>query len=86
MNPSYKWGLTMKQRYAYHKPFTVKFSDKCEWQNKFQPDIKGAWSDKWMGPRPIKALVQESTDGVQKGGITSALGSKPQYSRLKYGL
>jgi len=31
----------MKQRYAYHKPFTVKFPDNCEWQNKFQPDIKG---------------------------------------------
>jgi len=67
----------MKQRYAYHKPFTVKFPDKCEWQNKFQPDIKGAWSDTWMGPRPIKALVLECTNGAQKGGITSALGSKP---------
>jgi len=31
----------MKKRYAYHKPFTVKFPDKCEWQNTFQPDIKG---------------------------------------------
>jgi len=28
----------MKQRYAYHKPFTVKFPDKCKWQNKFQPE------------------------------------------------
>jgi hypothetical protein len=25
--------------YAYHKPFTVKFPDKCEWQKGFQPDI-----------------------------------------------
>jgi len=33
--------MGMKKRYAYHKPFTVKFPDKCEWQNKFQPDIKG---------------------------------------------
>jgi len=38
-----------------------------------------------MGKRPIKALVLECTDGAQKRGITSALGSKPQYSRLKYG-
>jgi hypothetical protein len=25
-------------RYAYHKPFLVKFCDKCEWQNGFKPD------------------------------------------------
>jgi hypothetical protein len=30
----------MKQRYAFHKPFMVKFPAKCKWQNKFQPDIK----------------------------------------------
>jgi hypothetical protein len=32
-------------RYAYHKPFTVKFPDKCDWQNRFNPDNKGglAW-------------------------------------------
>jgi hypothetical protein len=24
-------------RYAYHKPFMVKFPDKCEWQNRFNP-------------------------------------------------
>lgn len=28
-------------RYAYHKPFTVKFLGSCEWQNGFKPDIKG---------------------------------------------
>jgi hypothetical protein len=28
-------------RSAYHKPFTVKFPDKCEWQNGFNPDNKG---------------------------------------------
>jgi hypothetical protein len=28
-------------RYAYHKPFTVKFPDRCEWQNGFKPDIIG---------------------------------------------
>jgi hypothetical protein len=30
----------MLPRYAYHKPFTVKFPDKCEWQNGFNPDNK----------------------------------------------
>jgi ribonuclease HI len=35
----------MLLRYAYHKPFTVKFSDKCIWQNGFNLDNKGglAW-------------------------------------------
>jgi len=28
-------------RYAYHKPFTVKFPDRCEWQNGCNPDTKG---------------------------------------------
>jgi hypothetical protein len=27
-------------RYAYHKPFTVKFPDMCELQNRFNPDNK----------------------------------------------
>jgi ribonuclease HI len=30
----------MRPRYAYHKPFTVKFPDKCECQNGFNPDNK----------------------------------------------
>jgi hypothetical protein len=25
--------------YAYHKPFIVKFPDKCEWQKEFKSDI-----------------------------------------------
>jgi ribonuclease HI len=28
----------MRPRYAYHKPFTVKFPDKCAWHNSFSPD------------------------------------------------
>jgi hypothetical protein len=31
----------MLLRYVYHKPFTVKFPDKCEWQNGFNPENKG---------------------------------------------
>ena len=32
----------MLPRKAYHKPFTVKFPDKCEWQNRFNPDDNGS--------------------------------------------
>jgi hypothetical protein len=49
----------MLLRYAYHKPFSTKFPDKCEWQNGFNPK-KGPGP----GPRPIKALGLGSTDGV----------------------
>jgi hypothetical protein len=38
-------GSDRKQlRYAYHKPFKVKFPDKCKWQNRYNPDNTGlAW-------------------------------------------
>jgi len=29
------WSNRMLLRYAYHKPFTVKFPEKCKWQNGF---------------------------------------------------
>jgi hypothetical protein len=29
----------MFPRYVYHKPFTVRFHDRCEWQNGLKPDI-----------------------------------------------
>jgi hypothetical protein len=31
----------MISRYAYHKPFTAKFPDNCEWQNGLNPDKGG---------------------------------------------
>jgi len=31
----------MLPRKAYHKPFTVKFPDKCKWQNRFNADDSG---------------------------------------------
>ena len=37
-------------RYVYHKPFTVKFPGRCEWQNGFKPDIKGGLV--WYADRP----------------------------------
>jgi len=30
----------MIPRYAYHKPFIVKFPEKCEWKKGFKPGIK----------------------------------------------
>jgi hypothetical protein len=48
---SYKMFL----RYAYHKSFMVKFPDKCEWQNRLNPETGGACSGTQTGPRPIKA-------------------------------
>jgi len=45
--------------YAYHKPVMVRFPNKSEWQNGFNPEKKkgGYWSGIQMGPRPIKILV-----------------------------
>jgi hypothetical protein len=40
-------------RYVY-KPLTVKFRDKCDWQNRLKPDIKGGLDFTQTGPRPIK--------------------------------
>jgi hypothetical protein len=72
--------------YVCHKPFTVKFPDKCEWQNGFNLANNGARSGTWMGPKPIKALVLAWIDWAQEGSIASALSSTPQYARLKYTL
>jgi hypothetical protein len=74
----------MLPRYAYHKPFTVKFPDKCEWQMGCTQTTKGVWSGTQKGPRPITALVLVFIDGAQEGGTASVLGSTPWYSRLKY--
>jgi hypothetical protein len=54
--------------YAYHKPFTVKFPDKCEWQNRSTQRTMGVWSGTQMGPRPIKAVVLGCVDGAREGG------------------
>jgi hypothetical protein len=59
-------------RYAYHKPFTVKFPDRCEWQNRCKTDAiqtpKKDWSCTQTGLRPIKALVLRCTDEAQESG------------------
>jgi len=48
---------------AYHKPFMVRFLDKSEWQNGFNPGKKKGgggvadWFGMQVGPRAIKTLV-----------------------------
>ena len=39
------WSNKMVLRYAYHKPFMVKFPEKCKWQNGFKQDNK--WGLVW---------------------------------------
>jgi hypothetical protein len=46
--------------------------------------LQVAWSGTWTDPRPIKALVLRCIEMAQNRGITSAVGSKPEYSSLKY--
>jgi hypothetical protein len=74
----------MLPRYVFYKPFTVKFPDKCEQQNGFNPARRGTWSGTQTDPRPIKALVLGCIDGVQAAGIALVLGTTAWYFRLKY--
>jgi hypothetical protein len=79
-NPPYRRRITG----CFHKPFTVKFPDICEWQTALTQTTKGAWSGTQTVPRPIKTLVPGFIDEVQEGGTAAVLGSTTQYSRLKY--
>jgi hypothetical protein len=57
----------MLVKYIYHKPFKVKFPDKCEGQNRFNPDYEQdlVWYTlgstprysglKYMPLRPVKS-------------------------------
>jgi hypothetical protein len=71
-------------RHAHHKPFTVKFPDKCEWQNRFKPDIRKGLAWYTDGSKTNKGTGTGVSEGAQERGIASALGSTPQYSKLKY--
>jgi hypothetical protein len=63
MNPSYRWELT-EPRYAYHKPFMLKFPDKFEWERSFELVIKCGliWYTDWS--KTNKGTV---TGGVEMG-------------------
>jgi hypothetical protein len=76
----------MIPRCAYNKPVIVKFPNKCEWQNRFNPDNEGAWSCIWMGLIQTQALVLGCINGDREGVITFAFGSTAWYSWLKYTL
>jgi len=80
MNPFYRWvSDRMLPTYAFYKPFTVKFPDKCEWQNRFISDnreglgwyIDGSKTNKGNGAGVIKWGSKRST-------------ATPRYCRLKY--
>jgi len=57
--------------YAYHKPFKVQLPNKHEQQNGFNSDNMKAWSGIQMGPKPMKVLVLQCTNGAQKGACFS---------------
>jgi len=52
-------------RYAYYKPFTVKFPDKCEWHNVFTSNIK--WGLVWYMYR--SKTSKGSGSGVYRWGF-----------------
>ena len=70
--------------HAYYKPFTVKFPDMCELQNRFNPDNKHGLV--WH----TDSFQTNKGNGVgmnrwgSEGGRVLVLGSTPRYSRLKY--
>jgi hypothetical protein len=82
--PILKTTDRMIWRYAYYKPLTVKFPDKCEWQNVFTPNIKLGLVWYVDRSKTSKGSGSGYIDGAQEGSRASALGSKPLYSRLKY--
>ena len=52
-------------RYAYHKPFTAQFPDKCTWQNSLKTDItRGLVKYKDGSKTKQKALVLGCIDAA----------------------
>jgi len=58
-------GNDMTTRYAYHKPFTVKFPDKCAWPNSLKTDI--IW-----GPGQVQGWVEDQKKALVLGCIDGA--------------
>ena len=61
-------------RYAYHKPFMVKFPISVTGRTGLTQTIKYAWSVVWIGWRPMKALVSRCINGAWKKGHNFSLG------------
>jgi hypothetical protein len=57
----------MISKYAYHKPFKVQLPNKHEQRNGSNPANTEVWSGTQMGPKPMKELVLECTNGALKG-------------------
>jgi len=76
----------MIPRYAYHKSMKIQLPDKSEWQNWFSPDKKGSLVSYMEGSKTNEGTGAWCTDGAQKMGIVSFLGSTPQCSRQIYAI
>jgi hypothetical protein len=74
----------MRLRYAYHKPFTIKFPDKCEWQNGFNPEGDGGGGGGGSLSKTNKGTGAWVYRWGLRRGTAAVLGSTPQYSRLDY--
>jgi hypothetical protein len=62
----------------------VRFPDKCEWQNGFNPEKEKGLVWYTDGSKTNKDPGAGGLVGVQEEGIASGLGSMPHYSRLLY--
>jgi hypothetical protein len=74
----------MISRHVYVKPFTIRFPDRSEWKRDFNPIEMGGWSGLQMAPRQQKARKLGCVAREQGENLVLALGSRQQYSRLKY--
>jgi hypothetical protein len=69
-------------RYVYDKPFTIRFPDRSERKEQFEPDRKGGLTWYTDGSK-TKALELGCIAMVQGENLVLTLGSAVQYSRRK---
>jgi hypothetical protein len=73
----------MIPRHVYDKPFTVRFPDRSDWKDRFQPNRNGGLIRYTDVPREIRVLQLGCRVMAQGGSLASALGNTPQYFRQK---
>jgi hypothetical protein len=73
----------MLLRYIYHKTFTVKFPEKCEWQSGFNPNNRVGLVWYTDGYKTNKGI---GTGVLEKGAQLHSWAPPPPNSRLKYAL
>jgi hypothetical protein len=71
-------------RHVYEKPFTIRFPDRSEWNEGFQPDKNGGLIWYTDDSKTRKALGLGCTAMKQGKNLVLALGSTQHYSRQKY--